>query len=468
MSLAAESRTSFAGDTFRRAVSATFGWNVAQRVLGLVRTLLFVVWLAPTELGRLTVVQTLLVFAAPLVVLGLPGSFGRQVEQFRQRGQLAGYLRRTLTASGGLVAGAAIAGWVYAEPLAELFLHDVGYVDSLRASVWVLVAAVLFQSSQEFLTSVHQAARAARWQLVSAALFLLFGGLFSFAPVIASTRSAFGWPPHVGIIAAYGLSLLVPSVAAWWSIARSEELWRDQHNPLDVANWLAQVAPFALGVWVTNVVASGFDGALVYGLKRWSALSPAGTDALVGHLFTARVVPTLLAGLAGMLCGVVVPYLSRDWESGGREAVFRRLRETLHGFAAVYTTVAAVTLVVGPSAARALVGPKHDVALTLLPWSLAMGGAFSQLSLAQTYFWCLGRTWLTSLALAVGLVTSLALLSITVPHADVAGAVAAGAVGHVVALVIVLQLVQRHGLPLDAWTLLAVFLPLAPGLGPIP
>ena len=35
-----------------------------------------------------------LLLAAPVVVLGLPGSFGRYLERFRQRGQLRTFLRR--------------------------------------------------------------------------------------------------------------------------------------------------------------------------------------------------------------------------------------------------------------------------------------------------------------------------------------------------------------------------------------
>ena len=36
-----------------------------------------------------------LMLAAPLVVLSLPGTFGRYVERYRQQGQLRSFLRRT-------------------------------------------------------------------------------------------------------------------------------------------------------------------------------------------------------------------------------------------------------------------------------------------------------------------------------------------------------------------------------------
>src|SRR5688572_10038316 len=68
---------------------------VAQRLLGFVRGVLFCRWLDPAELGQWEMALAFFSMAAPLAVLGIPGSFGRYVEFYRAQGQLKAFLRRT-------------------------------------------------------------------------------------------------------------------------------------------------------------------------------------------------------------------------------------------------------------------------------------------------------------------------------------------------------------------------------------
>ena len=68
--------------------------NIVQRSVGFGRGMLFCRWLTPDELGTWDMAYSFLLLAAPVVVLGLPGSFGRYLERFRQRGQLRTFLRR--------------------------------------------------------------------------------------------------------------------------------------------------------------------------------------------------------------------------------------------------------------------------------------------------------------------------------------------------------------------------------------
>ncbi len=66
--------------------------TVAQRLIGFGRGVLFCRWLSPEQLGQWDVAFAFLNLAGPLVVLGLPGSFGRYVEHFRHRGQFRTFL----------------------------------------------------------------------------------------------------------------------------------------------------------------------------------------------------------------------------------------------------------------------------------------------------------------------------------------------------------------------------------------
>ena len=85
-------------DTLADSVVVLLVLAAVQRIVGFARGILVCRWLSPDELGQWDMAFGFLTLAAPLTVLGLPGSFGRYVEYFRQRGQLRTLVRRTAIA----------------------------------------------------------------------------------------------------------------------------------------------------------------------------------------------------------------------------------------------------------------------------------------------------------------------------------------------------------------------------------
>src|SRR6476660_1611216 len=86
-------------DTLADSVAILFALTAVQRLVGFGRSVLFCSWLDPEELGQWDTAFAFLMLAAPIAVLSLPGSFGRYVEYYRQRGQLRTFLRRTSLAT---------------------------------------------------------------------------------------------------------------------------------------------------------------------------------------------------------------------------------------------------------------------------------------------------------------------------------------------------------------------------------
>src|SRR2546423_15380011 len=81
-------------DTLATSVTILLVANIVQRTIGFGRGILFCRWLTPDELGTWEMAYSFLLLAAPIIELGLPGSFGRYLERFRQQGQLRTFLRR--------------------------------------------------------------------------------------------------------------------------------------------------------------------------------------------------------------------------------------------------------------------------------------------------------------------------------------------------------------------------------------
>src|SRR2546423_13953837 len=89
-------------DTLATSVTILLVANIVQRTIGFGRGILFCRWLTPDELGTWEMAYSFLLLAAPIIVLGLPGSFGRYLERFRQQGQLRTFLRRVTVLGRGV------------------------------------------------------------------------------------------------------------------------------------------------------------------------------------------------------------------------------------------------------------------------------------------------------------------------------------------------------------------------------
>jgi hypothetical protein len=98
------SRSVLRAESLAHSVMFMLALVVAQRLIGFVRGVLFCRWLDPAVLGQWEMAFAFLTMAAPLAVLGVPGSFGRYIEHYRQAGQLTLFLRRTAVFTGFVVA----------------------------------------------------------------------------------------------------------------------------------------------------------------------------------------------------------------------------------------------------------------------------------------------------------------------------------------------------------------------------
>src|SRR6516162_10202794 len=83
-----ESAAGLRSDTLALGVVLLLASTVLQRAVGFAREICFCRWLSPEELGEWDMAFGFLMMAGPLLVLSLPGTFGRYLERYRQAGQL--------------------------------------------------------------------------------------------------------------------------------------------------------------------------------------------------------------------------------------------------------------------------------------------------------------------------------------------------------------------------------------------
>lgn len=446
------------GDTLAASVVILLVMTVMQRLIGFGRGVLFCRWLEPEQLGQWDVAFGFLNMAPPLAVLGLPGAFGRYVEYFRQRGQFHTFLKRTACVCGVTGTLATVLVIVKRQWFSELIF---GSSDQTEMVVWVALcmAAVVLHN---FLVALFIAVR--RYRIVTALQFAQSLGFAIVSLVLLAT-----WPAGAtSAIVGYALATLLSTVGAFaWLRALTADEPAD--GPLvSQSTFWSKLAPFAMWVWITNLMANLFELVDRYMIVHHSGMEVNEALRQVGNYHSSRIIPLLFVGVAALLGSMITPHLSQDWELGRREAVVRRLNMVLKMFVGTLFAASIGVLFVAPVLFEVGFQNKFAGGLAVLPYALAYCAWFGTFAVAQNYLWCAERPGLSSFALFLGLLLNVGCDLLLLPRFGLEGAVWATTAANLVALVLVYVFSRRHGMHVDLGTWILSLAPLSLCLGPWP
>jgi PST family polysaccharide transporter len=434
-------------DTLADTMLILLGLTLVQRVVGFCRSVLLCRWLDPGELGQWDMAFGFLVLAAPAAVLGLPGTFRRYVEHYRQRGQLRSFLRQTMvfTASLALVAVAVIGA--ASTSFSELVFGRDDCVQLVRLAAAGLALVITYNVMTELFSSLRLFRLLSILQFAHSVVFALrAGGL------------VFWWSSAESVVIAYAGACLLCSVAALIWLRRAWDCMPTATTALSQRTLLAKLMPFAVWVWMTDWLTNVFDIVARYMIVHHSGLDAATALAEVGNYHSARVVPVLLVTIAGMLASAALPHLSHDWESGDRRGVSQQvnLMFKLVTFSLLAGGVA--ILLAEPLLFDVAFGGKYAGGRAILPHVLAAAVWFGVMGIAQNYLWCAEKAMLGSLAMLVGVTANVAFNLVLLPQYGLAGAVAATAGANLIALGLAYGFGMRYGLTFDpgVWIILAL------------
>lgn len=440
-------------DTLAQSLAILLVLSVVQRLIGFARQVLVCRWLEPSQLGEWDIALKFLMLAAPLSVLGLPGSFGRYIEHYRCRGHLRTLLRRTAAACIVLSCVSMIAIASFRTAVSELIYgtpHHTGMVLLLAVS---MLAVIAYNYLTEMLTALRMVRVASVVQLVNTVLFALL-----------SVGLVFGWRcDAAAIVMAYALAaaLLIGPALFWF-----RRTWRqipEPVEPLSHGGLWGKLVPFAMSVWAVNLLYN-----LVGVVDRYMIIHYAPTAeplALVGDYHSSQVVPMLMVSVSGIVGGILLPYLSHDWEAGSRSAVAAKLNLAIKLLGVAMFAGSALVLLASPLLFGVAFHGKYDGGLAILPWTLTYCIWMALVPLAQMYLWCAERARLPTFALIAGLITNVVLCRLLLPGFGLHGVVWGTCAANLVTLVIMFQFNRTFGMRIDGGTWLVILLPLLLGCG---
>ncbi|OHB66681.1 MAG: hypothetical protein A2V70_14230 [Planctomycetes bacterium RBG_13_63_9] len=443
-------------DSLAASVAVLLILTVVQRLVGFLRGVLFCRWLDADQLGQWDMAFGFLMLAAPLALLGIPGSFGRYVEYYRQRHQLKTFLRRTSACSMLLMvlAMAAVAlGRSWISQLVFGSAEHAGLVLLLAVSLGVVI---VHNSLHSLLTALRQVRLVCILQFANSVAFAAAGiGLLLLWQ--SSTAS---------VVIAFAAACVLTSAVSIIYLARLWTALPAAGPPLPQRSLWVKLMPFAFWLWLTNWLSNLFlitDRLMIIhcgGFTSQRALS------LVGQYHTARIFPVLFIGVAELLAAVVTPHLSSDWETGQRDRVGKRLRLILKSFGLGLAAAAALVLIGAPTLFHLAWEDRFAEGLAVLPWALTCSIWTGLAFVSNNYLWCAEKSRYVNLTLAVGLLLNVLLNLLLLPYWGLLGAVLATAAARLVALSLLWAINSNQGMQIDRGLLLVAALPLLLTLDP--
>ncbi len=448
-------------DSLANSVAILLTLTAVQRLVGFVRAILFCRWLKEDQLGLWDMAFGFLMLAGPFVVLAVPGTFGRYAEYFRERGRLRAMMFQAAVVCAALTALAVTIILLRPDWFSELIFGDPAWSRLIPTVAVSLLFIVAYNYWLSLATSLRRVRVAAIMEFFNGVLFAVIGvALLQFWRCDAQAAIvAYGC---AGILCVIGGSTALrgalreksnsPTLAET-AFAKPESVWR-------------KLAPFAAWMLAISLLTNLFGIADRYMILHFTPGEPDALLAIVGQYHSARVVPLLLVSIASTLSAMLLPHLSRDWESGDNDRASWRLNAFLKLFVLGLLIVSTVILFAAPLVFQTAFRGKFAAGLSVLPWTLAYCVWLSAALLAQQYLWCVEKAGWVALAMLVGLAVNVIVNILLLPTYKLQGAVLAATAANLTTLTLILLFSRAKGFKFDRGLIALLAAAPALALGP--
>jgi O-antigen/teichoic acid export membrane protein len=451
-------RTKLVCDSLATGVVFALLLTVGQRLIGFIRGILFCRYMTDQELGQWSMVWSFLMLLAPLAMLGLPGCFGKYSEYYRQRGQLTTFISRVGMTSVSTSLLFSMAILCFPTAFAELFFRDASQTTLTRSLALALVAVAVSNFAISLMESLRQVRMVTVMRFITGMGFAVIG-----------TAMLLVWKNNSSAVTlAYGICCLLGLLPAIWMLwkfraplsAATTAATSGATTSLSHSSMWRRIAPFAVWLWVSNLLHNLFEVADRYMLLHWSETSSDIAQSMVGQYHSGRVIPVLLVSVAAMLAGVLLPYMSQAWEAGRKDLAARQLNLSFKLIGLTFTAGGVVVLLMAPFFFDVILQGRYRDGLAILPLTLVYCTWFSLFTVGQDYLWIAEKGKLATLTVAIGLVANLLLNSLLIPWLGLPGAVLATAIGNFLVVVLILVLNHWSGCRTDTGIWLISIMPL--------
>ena len=442
-------RESFAADCLTTGLVVMVLMTIVQRGIGFLRGIWFCRLLDDAAVGQWSMAYGFITMVTPLMMLGLPGAMPRFVERYRLLGQLPRFMWRVVL---GTVIGSSIvliAMVIAPSQLGWLVFREASSTSLVLGVALAVITVLVFNFVNELVSSLRQVRTVSLMQFLQGVGFTILG-----------VGALYAGGGLLEIVLAFACSTVIATLPGLRVLVRDWSGLPQTESAFDSRQMWRSLLPYAAALWVMNLLTNAFEMSDRYMILH---LMPGGEDAAkaaVGQYHSGRLIPTLLTSLATMLAGVLLPYLTADWERGHKEAVENRLSRALFGLSAGFTACAAIAIALSPILFDKLLQGRYREGLAIQPmaFTVCIWGAI--VTVAQCYLWVRERGGLVGFALAAGMAVNVLLSFALLPSWGLMGAVVAALVANAVVLVGVGIAMAKVGYRMESSLLWVALMPL--------
>ena len=419
-----------ASDSLMMGVAFALVLTVIQRLVGFGRNILFCRLMTDEQLGQWSLIYSFVLTIAPLAVLGLPGCFGRFVQHFQNRNQLGVFLRRINWICGISTSLMALVLLAFPRALSWVMFREEGQTEIIYAFAFTLVAIALINYVTSLLEALRQVRIVTLLRFMSSILFT----------VIATALLLTMGNGTVALTIGLGLGAAVAILPAVWFLWKNRTTILGDGEPLShKAMWL-RIGPYAGWMWICNLLHNAFEVVDRYMLVHWSPVSAKTAQSFVGQYHSGRVIPIVLVGVATMLAGVLMPYMTAHWERNEKAKAQNQLNWSIKLIAIGFTFIGSCVLLFAPLLFETILQGRYNDGLAVLPLTIIYCTWFSLFIVGQDYLWVAEKGKLGVLAISFGLAANIALNATLIPPFGLWGAVWATAIANGSTLICVFAL----------------------------
>lgn len=445
-----QSGSEIAADSLLAGVAFALVLTVVQRLVGFVRNILFCRYMSDEQLGQWSLIYSFVFMLAPLAVLGLPGCFGRFVEHYHRRKQLSTFLTRISWICGITTAALAVGLLAFPDSLSWAIFRETGHTTIVYAVVLTLVGVAVINYLTSLLEAMRQIRIVTLMRFMSTMLFTLFALAF-----LGTWENG-----TLAVTLGLGIGSIIACLPAFWFLNKNRLSIESKGEALTHKTMWVRIAPYAAWMWMCNLLHNTIEVADRYMLIHWSPVTPEQAQSYVGQYHSGRVIPIVLIGVATMLGGVLMPYMTAYWERGEIKKAHIQINWTNKLIALSFTLIGAGVLVFSPLLFDVVLQGRYQDGLAVLPLALMYCVWFSVFVVAQDFLWVAEKGKFGVLAAAIGLAFNILLNAILIPRYGLWGAVWATSIANGVALIMIFAFNHIYGAKPDLGCWLSAAAPL--------
>lgn len=470
-----DGRSEFRVDSLMVGMLVMLAMTVLGRSIGFIRGMAFCRLMDDTDVGRWSMAFGFITLITPVMLFGIPGVLPKFTEHYRLKGQLRSFVRRIAigtTLCTGVFVAAMISipqwfGWI-------IFLQTES-ASLIHAMAGAVVGMIVYNFASDLNASLRQVRMVSLMQFIHGVGFTLL------------SLSWLAWGgDFTGLIWIFTAACLIAAAPGGWSLMRnwgtatqrpvaSELLFSelaDDDRSKSVAAMLRRLAPYAAALWMTNLIGNLFELSDRYMILHFLPIPPEAIgsntaeamrelagQAAVGQYHSGRIIPMMLLSVGTMIAGVLMPYLSADWEAKKLDVVKTRVSDALVAVSLVFTLGGAMAVFVGPWMFNVLLQGRYRDGLQLMPMALCFCTWSALVMIGQCYLLTAEKGRSVALAMFAGLVANLILNALLLPRFGLTGAVVATLLSHGVVMIGVGLAMSHFGYSVGARTIMISLLP---------